>query len=213
MSANNPYHRRRETLARQLAEKGIQNEAVLRAIAAVPRHRFAAPEFERHAYDDETLPLDEYQSISQPYVVARMTEAVVKGREVDKLLEVGTGSGYHAAVAAQVVERVFTVECREALFAQARKILRELNYANVHTKRADGCRGWAQFAPFEAIIMTAACPEIPPALLDQLAAGGRLVAPVGPPDADQDLTLVTRHGDDYRRRFLCKVKFVPLVEK
>lgn len=213
MSDTDPYRGRREALAQQLADKGISDAAVLRAIATVPRHRFAAPEFIRHAYDDQTLPLDEKQTISQPFIVAYMTAVAIDGREVDKLLEIGTGSGYQAAIASQVAERVFSVECRDTLFFRARGVLRDLGYANVNLRRADGAKGWAQFAPYEAIIMTAASPEVPKSLLDQLAVGGRLVAPLGRPDTDQDLTVVTRSDTGYRSRKLCKVRFVTFFEK
>lgn len=210
---HNGFQIKRQELVQLLESKGIHDKEVLRAIAAVPRHCFVSPEFERLAYKDSALPLDEYQSVSQPYIVAYMTEAISAGREVDKLLEVGTGSGYQAAVASQVAARVFTIECRENLFERARKILRELDYANIHIKRADGSKGWAQFAPYDAIIMTAACDEIPETLLKQLAVGGSLIAPVGYADEVQQLTLVTRTTTSYRRRHLLDVRFVPMFQK
>ena len=141
-----------------------------------------------------------------------MTEAVVKNKTVDKLLEIGTGSGYQSAVAAEVAERVFTVERHEALHSNARRILRGLNYDNIHFRRADGGRGWERFAPYDAVIVTAACRKIPQALLAQLAVGGRLVAPVGARSEVQSLVLVARHTSGYRQRKLSDVKFVPLVE-
>lgn len=213
LESSDRYQRRRARLARTLEAKGILEPTVLRAIATVPRHCFVSPEFESRAYDDCPLPLDESQTISQPYIVAYMTEVAVKGRAVDKLLEVGTGSGYQAAIASQVVERVFTVECRDALFSGARQTLRELGYANIHMKRADGGKGWAQFAPYDAIMMTAACLDIPEALLKQLAVGGRLVAPIGEPEQIQRLTVVTRMSKGYSRRQLSDVRFVPLYRK
>ena len=209
---NDKYKGPREELVRCLARKGVNAPRVLEAIAKVPRHCLISPDFVHHAYEDAALPIREGQTISQPYVVAKMTEAVVRNKDVDKLLEIGTGSGYQSAIAAEVVERVFTVERCESLFRETRARLRDLGYDNIHFRRADGSRGWPSFAPYDAIIVTAACREIPRRLIDQLAEGGRLVAPVGDPSALQTLTLVTRHNGRCRERGLSEVKFVPLIE-
>lgn len=206
------YKPLRSKLAEHLSEKGICDPRVLNAIATVPRHCFVNRDFIQHAYDDRALPLKEGQTISQPFVVAEMTEATIKNKTIDKLLEVGTGSGYQSAVASMVADRVFTVERHESLYRETRERLHKLGYDNIHLRRADGSRGWSSFAPYDAIIVTAACREVPRLLLDQLADGGRLIAPVGDVPGSQTLTLVTRRNGKYRKSPLSGVRFVPLVE-
>lgn len=201
----------REALVGKLRGHGITDERVLGAIAAVPRHRFTEEGFTHLAYEDQSLSIGHGQTISQPRIVACMTQALMTKSGVGQVLEVGTGSGYQAAVLAMLAPRVFTIERIPALYRRARTLLEELGCDNVHFRCGDGAKGWKQFAPFDAIIITAAAAEIPPPLLGQLAVGGRLVAPVGGRDEAQELMLVTRSRRGYSERRLCGVKFVPLV--
>jgi protein-L-isoaspartate(D-aspartate) O-methyltransferase len=201
--------RTRDRLIERLREKGIRNEQVLEVIRRTPRHLFVDEALSSRAYEDTALPIGFNQTISQPYIVARMTE-ILLANNPQKVLEVGTGSAYQAAVLAQLVPKVFTVERILALLPMARQRLRELNLRNVSLKQSDGTWGWPQQAPFDAILVTAAPAEIPKALLDQLVDGGRLVIPVGAGSA-QTLAVITRHGDQYSREDLEPVSFVPLV--
>jgi protein-L-isoaspartate(D-aspartate) O-methyltransferase len=201
--------RTRDRLIERLREKGIRNEQVLEVIRRTPRHLFVDEALSSRAYEDTALPIGFNQTISQPYIVARMTE-ILLANNPQKVLEVGTGSAYQAAVLAQLVPKVFTVERILALLPMARQRLRELNLRNVSLKQSDGTWGWPQQAPFDAILVTAAPAEIPKALLDQLVDGGRLVIPVGAGSA-QTLAVITRHGDQYTREDLEPVSFVPLV--
>lgn len=201
----------REALAGKLRDRGISDERVLGAIAAVPRHRFTEEGFTHLAYEDQSLSIGHGQTISQPWIVALMTQALMAKNGPGQVLEVGTGSGYQAAVLATLAPRVFTIERIPALYRRARALLDELGYDNVHFRCGDGAKGWKQFAPFDAVIVTAAAAEIPPPLLGQLAIGGRLVAPVGGRDGAQELVLVARSRRGYSERRLCSVKFVPLV--
>ena len=201
--------RTRDRLIERLREKGIRNEQVLEVIRRTPRHLFVDEALSSRAYEDTALPIGFNQTISQPYIVARMTE-ILLANNPQKVLEVGTGSAYQAAVLAQLVPKVFTVERILALLPMARQRLRELNLRNVSLKQSDGTWGWPQQAPFDAILVTAAPAEIPKALLDQLVDGGRLVIPVGAGSA-QTLAVITRHGDQYSREDLEPVSLVPLV--
>jgi protein-L-isoaspartate(D-aspartate) O-methyltransferase len=177
----------------------------------VARDDFVAPELARHAYADRPLPIGEEQTISQPYVVAAMTEALRLGPR-DRVLEIGTGSGYAAAVLAVIAAEVYTIERIESLAQSARGRLAELGYTNVHVRHGDGSLGWPEHAPYDAIVVTAGGPDVPPSLLHQLAVGGRLVMPIGPSPWSQELVRVTRtDAGAYEREELEPVTFVPLI--
>ncbi len=201
----------REGLAAKLRDRRIGDERVLKAMVEVPRHRFVETGFESLAYADRSLSIGHGQTISQPYVVAYMTQTLLRAGKVRQVLEVGTGSGYQTAVLAALVARVFTIERVAALYQRARALLGELGYANVHFRRGDGARGWRQFAPYDGVMVTAAAAEMPSALLDQLAVGGRAVVPLGDATETQELTLITRTRRGYSERRLLPVRFVPLV--
>jgi protein-L-isoaspartate(D-aspartate) O-methyltransferase len=202
---------REEMVDTQITGRGIRDPWVLHAMRTVPREAFVPASLESSAYDDGPLPIGEAQTISQPYVVARMTEAV-EPKPGNRALEIGTGSGYAAAVLATIVSEVFTVERLDRLATTAQSRLARLGYRNVHVRHGDGTLGWAAHAPYEAIIVTAGGPRVPPALLDQLAIGGRLIMPVGGAHAFQHLLRVTRRGpDDYAYEDLEGVVFVPLI--
>ncbi len=203
--------RTRNRLVERLAEAGIRDSRVLEAIRETPRHLFVDEALASRAYDDTALPIGYGQTISQPYVVALMTQAVLEGSEVRKVLEIGTGCGYQAAVLARLVSRVFTIERIRALFEQARARLSELGLHNVRVRLGDGHQGWPGEAPFDAIMLTAAPPEIPETLLEQLAPGGRLVAPVGR-SLGQSLLVLERSPSGIVRRELGGVSFVPMRE-
>jgi protein-L-isoaspartate(D-aspartate) O-methyltransferase len=205
-----PYALRRNRLVDELATAGIEDAAVLSAIGKVPRHELVPADVRAHAYDDTPLPIGDDQTISQPYVVARMTEAAAI-RPGDRVLEVGTGSGYQAAVLAELGAQVYTIEIVARLGERARDDLRRLGYDRVEVRIGDGYAGWPEHAPFDAILVTAAPPEIPPPLLDQLAVGGRLVAPVGDRDDVQDLVVVARTDAGYDREIIDAVRFVPMT--
>ena len=193
----------------QIRARGVRDPLVLSAMAKVPRHLFVPENLRVHAHADEPLPIGDGQTISQPYIVAYMTEALgLRGGE--KVLEIGTGSGYQTAVLAEIAGEVWTVEIVEALAARARGILDGLGYKNVHYRVGDGSEGWPDAAPFEAIIVTAAAPRMPSALEDQLAVGGRMIVPVG---TDlQELFLVRRDKKGVERERRLGVRFVPLVK-
>ena len=201
--------RTRDRLVERLREEGIQNHAVLEVIRATPRHLFVDEALSSRAYEDTALPIGHGQTISQPYIVARMTELVIAKRP-QKVLEVGTGSGYQAAVLAQLVPKVYTTERIEALATQARQRFRQLGLRNVRATRSDGTMGLPDFAPYDAIIVTAGGESVPEPLLQQLAPGGRLVMPVGGRDY-QVLTLVERTEEGFVRETLEPVVFVPLI--
>lgn len=202
--------RTRDRLVQRLREKGIEDLSVLDVMRRTPRHLFVDEALSSRAYEDTALPIGYSQTISQPYIVARMSEELIRGQVPHKVLEVGTGSGYQTAVLAQLVVEVYTVERIDALVKTARLRLRKLGLSNVRMKHSDGSWGWAQQAPFDAILVTAAPPEIPPALLEQLADGGRLVIPVGG-GRSQTLAVVTRRGTICEREDLEEVNFVPLL--
>jgi protein-L-isoaspartate(D-aspartate) O-methyltransferase len=202
--------RTRDRLVTRLREGGIRNEAVLDVIRNTPRHLFVDEALASRAYEDTALPIGYNQTISQPYVVAAMTDLIVKGHP-GKVLEIGTGSGYQAAVLAALVPKVYTVERIEPLAIQARQRFRKLGLRNIRASYTDGTGGLPDFAPYDAIITTAASEEIPQALLEQLSPdGGRLVIPLGGRDR-QTLTLITRDGDSYQQKDLDPVIFVPLL--
>lgn len=192
----------------QIAARGVKDERVLEAMRQVPRHLFVPEEFRAQAYEDHPLPIGEGQTISQPYIVGLMTE-LLRLQPGDKVLEVGTGSGYQAAVLAAMGCQVYTIEIRPTLAAQARERLQRLGYANVHVRVGDGYRGWPEEAPFVGIIVTAAPEKIPEPLLQQLAPGGRLVIPVG--SFYQQLKVITREANGFSERDVIPVRFVPMA--
>jgi len=201
--------RRREMVERQIAGRGISDQRVLEAMRTVPRERFVDPSLADYAYDDRPLAIGQSQTISQPYIVALMVEAagIAPGQRV---LEIGAGSGYAAAVMAEIGAEVFAIERIEELALSARERLEGLGYGTVHLRCADGSAGWREEAPFDAILVAAASPDVPAALKHQLAIGGRLVIPVG--RYPQQLMRVTRLGDaEWREEDLCAVTFVPLI--
>lgn len=200
---------REEMVLHQLRERGIRDENVLAAMANVPRHRFVDAALRSRAYGDHALPIGAGQTISQPYMVALMTEALqLKGGE--RVLEIGTGSGYQTAVLAEFTQRLFSVERSPELARAAAVVLRELGYSNVILKTADGTLGWPEHGPYDGILVTAGAPEIPAPLLGQLADGGRLVVPVGDREI-QRLEVVTKKGERLSVRTLVECAFVPLL--
>lgn len=201
--------RTRERLAQRLGDEGIRDPRVLNVIRHVPRHLFMDEALASRAYEDTALPIGYGQTISQPYVVARMTEALIEPGIPRRVLEVGTGSGYQAAILAALVPAVYTVERLEALHIRARRLFREVGIDNIRQRLGDGYAGWPEAAPFEAIIVTAAPETLPDALLDQLAEGGRLVAPVGR-GRDQTLQIVRRQGGQLVAEDMAQVSFVPM---
>ena len=203
--------RTRERLVQRLREQGIRNEAVLERFRAIPRHTFVDEALATRAYEDNALPIGLGQTISQPYVVARMTEALIE-HSPRKVLEIGTGCGYQTTVLAPLVVSVYSIERIAALLDRAKLRFKELNIRNVTVRHGDGFKGWAAHAPYDAILMAAAPPTLPRPLLDQLSPnGGRLVAPIGP-DGRQELVRVTRKGDELQTERLGIVSFVPLVK-
>lgn len=195
-------------LLAQLRQQGIQDERLLDAISQVPREQFVDEALSHKAYDNIPLPIGHGQTISQPYIVAKMT-ALLSLKPNDQVLEIGTGSGYQTAVLAHLAHHVFSVERVKSLQWTAKRRLKLLDLHNISTRHGDGWEGWQSKAPFDAIIVTAAPNEIPTLLLGQLKEGGRLVLPVG--DKDQSLKLITRRGNDYHTNVIEKVRFVPLV--
>jgi protein-L-isoaspartate(D-aspartate) O-methyltransferase len=205
------YAAARERMVRdQIEARGITDRRTLAALRKVERHRFVPPELAPLAYEDHALPIGEEQTISQPYVVAAMTEAIrLSGGE--SVLEIGTGSGYQAAVLAEMGAKVYTIEILPDLARAARARLADLGYRTVEVKEGNGWAGWPEKAPFDAIVVTAAAPVVPDALKAQLRDGGRLVIPVG--DDEQELRLLTRHGRAFEEKRLFPVRFVPLVDR
>ncbi len=201
---------RMEMVDRQIRSRGISNQAVLEAMERVPRHAFVPEEYKSQAYADHPLPIGYGQTISQPYIVALMTELLVL-KSNDKVLEIGTGSGYQAAILGAVVAEVYTVEIIEELAVQAAERLENQGFDNVHVMHADGYYGWEENGPYDAIIVTAAPDHIPQPLVQQLRDGAKLVIPVGPPGGYQTLWEVTKVGDEIRKRNVTGVLFVPLT--
>jgi protein-L-isoaspartate(D-aspartate) O-methyltransferase len=199
---------RRQVVDEQISERGIRQPEVLHAMQAVPRHLFIPDEERDRAYGDFPLRIGWGQTISQPYVVALMTELLDLDKS-DRVLEIGTGSGYHAAVLSRVAGEVYTIEIIEELGRQAAETLDALGYRNVHVRVGDGYKGWPEHAPFDAIILTAAPTSIPQPLLDQLKVGGRMVVPVG--SFLQDLQLITRTPEGIEKRTVAPVRFVPMT--
>jgi protein-L-isoaspartate(D-aspartate) O-methyltransferase len=202
--------RRARMVDEQLVARGLQNDDVLAAMRAVPRHLFVPPELAAKAYVDAPLPIGLGQTISQPYMVALMTALL--GVDVrSRVLEIGAGSGYQTAVLAEVAGEVFALELLAPLAERARAVLARLGYQNTHVAIADGSGGWPELAPFDAVLVAAAAPQAPPALLRQLSDGGRLVMPLGHPHRDHVLTVFQRVGDEFRERRDTRCSFVPLV--
>ena len=202
---------RRKMVEEQLGDRGIKDLRLLQVMSRVPRHLFTLDSLQHRAYGDTPLPIGENQTISQPYIVASMTAALVlKGNE--RVLEIGTGSGYQTAVVAELAAQVFTIERINSLSRKAQKTLECLGYSNIVFKLFDGTYGWPDQAPFDAIIVTASAKEIPEALIRQLGEGGRLVAPAGDEDK-QKLILLTKKGGRVNRKEIGDCKFVPLVGK
>jgi protein-L-isoaspartate(D-aspartate) O-methyltransferase len=194
----------------QIRRRGVTDQDVLEAMERVPRHEFVPDELQAQAYADRPLPIGYGQTISQPYIVALMTE-LLKLKSTDRVLEIGTGSGYQAAILAEVVAEVYTIEIIEGLASESSERLERLGYTNVHTLHADGYYGWEEHAPFDAIIVTAAPDHIPQPLVQQLKDGAKLVIPVGPPGGYQTLWQVTKAGDEYTKRNITGVLFVPFT--
>lgn len=204
--------RRRAMVAEQIAARGVRDPRVLRAMRTVPRHLFVPPALREQAYLDQPLPIGADQTISQPYMVAFMTEAL-RIRPGDKVLEVGTGSGYQAAVLAEAGAEVFSIEILDELAARARETLARAGYGRVRVRTGDGFHGWPEEAPFDAVIVTAAAGEIPRPLLDQVRDGGRLLLPLETGGESQVLTLVEKTAGETRARPLLPVRFVPMTGK
>jgi protein-L-isoaspartate(D-aspartate) O-methyltransferase len=202
--------KRNDMVRRQLAARDITQQRVLDAMRTVPRHLFIDPRYRSQAYADHPLPIDEGQTISQPYIVALMTQYLDLKRG-ENVLEIGTGSGYQAAILAQLTDEVYSIEIKEKLAERASKTLRGLNYSRVRVKHGDGYFGWEEYAPFDAIIVTCAANHIPPPLLNQLKEGGRLIIPLGSTLYYQTLALVTKSNGKPRVKHVLGVRFVPMT--
>ena len=205
------YDARRHSMAMQdIKKRGISDPTVLKAMETVPRHLFVEPSDLSHAYSDTALPIKENQTISQPFVVALMTEVAQLAPNY-KVLEIGTGSGYQAAVLSEIVAQVYTIEIIESLAESATKRFEELGYNNIHSKWGDGYAGWPEASPFDAIIITAAAPKIPRPLIRQLKNGGRIVLPLGASPRSQKLIVLTKNEDALERTDIGSVVFVPMT--
>lgn len=208
---DDPWRSRREAMVTaQLAARDISHSGVLQAMREVPRHLFVPADIRDWAYNDSPLPIGLDQTISQPYIVALMTQ-LAEPRSGDRALEIGTGSGYQAAVLSRLVNQVYTIEIVEPLAQRAGETLRQLGYENVEVRAGDGYAGWPEAAPFQIILITAAAPRLPEPLVEQLAEGGRMVAPVGAPGEIQELVLYRKRGGRLQSRQLIPVRFVPMT--
>ncbi|HPB12607.1 MAG TPA: protein-L-isoaspartate(D-aspartate) O-methyltransferase [Bacteroidales bacterium] len=209
LQTGDKYQVLREKMVRdQIVSRGISDQLTLKAMQKVPRHLFVPAEYVSRAYNDSPLPIGHGQTISQPFIVAYMTE-VVKPTSRKKALEIGTGSGYQAAVLAEIVKEVYSIEIVPELAKESAALLGKLGYENISCKYGDGYQGWKEHAPFDIIVVTAAAPEIPQPLIDQLAENGRLVIPVGPPSSIQELILVEKKNGKTVEKRLTLVRFVP----
>jgi protein-L-isoaspartate(D-aspartate) O-methyltransferase len=209
--SEDPFARLRENMVQtQLKARDITNEQVLEVMQRVPRHKFVDKSLINQAYADHPLPIGYGQTISQPYIVALMTQSLELDKD-DKVLEIGTGSGYQAAVLAELVKEVYTIEIIAPLAKKAQLILK--NYSNVKVKNADGYFGWKEYAPFDAIIVTCAANHIPRPLIEQLKDGGRLIIPLGSVKYYQTLTLVKKNGNELKTKYISSVRFVPMTGK
>lgn len=200
-----------EMVNRQIKDRGISNPEVLDAFITVPRHLFVLPEYRDFAYIDSALPITEGQTISQPFMVAFMTN-VLNLKPTDKVLEIGTGSGYQAAILSQLCDSVFSIEIFESLSIKAQKLFEELDYRNIFCKVGDGYQGWDEHAPFDAIIVTCSPTHIPPKLKEQLDEGGKMVIPVGS-DPVQNLVLLQKKNGKIKQKEILPVRFVPMINK
>lgn len=202
--------RRKEMVEQQIAERGIINKKILNAFLKVERHKFVPDSYKNHAYDDNALPIGEGQTISQPYIVAFMTD-VLELESAGKVLEIGTGSGYQAAILAELCDSVFTIEIFETLGKRAKKTLQKLGYSNVCVKIGDGYKGWEEHAPFDAIIVTCSPKAIPKPLEQQLKEGGRMIIPVGG-SLNQTLVLLKKKNNRLYKQNVLPVRFVPMID-
>ncbi len=202
--------KRSNMITEQIVSRGVVEPKVLNAMRKVERHLFVSSSLQPVAYSDHPLPIGYAQTISQPYIVAYMTEAAQPGSE-DRALEIGTGSGYQSAILAEIVKEVYTIEVVEPLAMSAASRLSGFGYKNIHVRHSDGYSGWPEKAPFDVIVITAAPPEIPDELLNQLAAGGRMIVPVG--SSFQELCLITRTPGGFEKKRLLPVRFVPMIHK
>jgi len=203
---------REEMVQRQLIKRGITDSSVLEAMRTVPRHLFVLKAYRHLAYADHPLPIEAQQTISQPYIVAKMTQSI-DIKKGEKVLEIGTGSGYQAAVLAHLTNNVYTIEIIGKLAKKARETLKKLGYNKIHVKWGDGHAGWKEEAPFDAIIITCASPQVPPRLFEQLKEGGRIILPLGNPLTSQTLTIITKvNGKPVTKRIMA-VRFVPMTKR
>lgn len=208
---NDKYSDPREHMVKeQIENRGIKNQSTLDAMKKVPRHKFVTSDMIDRAYNDGPLPIGYGQTISQPYIVAYMTEAI-DPKPGQRVLEIGTGSGYQAAVLAEIIDTVFTIEIVSELYKTSEKRLKKIGYKNVVCKNADGYYGWKEAAPFDAIVVTAAAEHIPPPLINQLKDGGKMIIPVGSPFLNQTLILVEKNGEEITTTSLLPVRFVPFT--
>ncbi len=201
--------RSRDRLVEQLSDMGIKSEIVLEALRSTPRHIFVDEALASRAYDNTALPIGYNQTISQPYIVARMTEALLEAGDLDRVLEIGTGCGYQTAILAQFARRVYSIERIEALLAGARERFHTLSYRNIRAKYGDGNKGWPEHAPFQGILVSAAPAKIPEALMEQLAVGGRIIIPISH-SGGQKLLSVVRTRTGFVEKNLDPVSFVPM---
>jgi len=201
---------RHQMVETQINARGVNDKHVLAAMKKVPRHLFVPADYQSSAYQDRPLRIGQGQTISQPYIVGYMTEAI-HPHEDDMVLEIGTGSGYQAAVLGEIVKEVYTLEIIPELGLKAKERLKILGYENIHAKVSDGYHGWAEHGPFDAIVVTAAAEEIPQPLIDQLADGGRMIIPVGPQFDVQNLVLITKKNGQVKQKKLFGVRFVPFT--
>jgi len=208
------YEEKRQSMVQwQIKDRGIDDKTVLDAMSTVPRHLFVPKLYRSAAYSDRPLPIGYGQTISQPYIVALMTEFLNLEKD-DKVLEVGTGSGYQAAILSAITDSVYTIEIVEKLYARTNEMLKTSSYEKINTKCADGYFGWEEFAPFDAIIVTCAAEFVPPPLIAQLKIGGRMCIPVGPLFSVQNLLLITKKSEtDIETKVITSVRFVPLIRK
>lgn len=203
---------RKEMVSRQIEARGVQHAATLNAMKRVPRHLFIPEYLWSHAYNDGPLPIGYEQTISQPYIVAYMT-SLIEPEKGEKILEIGTGSGYQAAVIAEIVDSVFTVEIVDELAKTASDKFEQLGYENIYVKLGDGYFGWEEHAPFDKIIVTAAAEEVPPILIDQLKEGGLMIIPIGPEFSVQHLVLIEKKDGKVKKRNMLPVRFVPFTRE
>ena len=192
--------------------RGIKDQRVLTAMLKIPRHLFVAESIRKHAYADHPLPIDAGQTISQPYIVALMT-AAVKLKSSDRVLEIGTGSGYQAAVLAEIAKEVYSIEIKKVPAEKSQKLLKKMKYKNIRVKHGDGYFGWKEFAPFDVIIITAAANKVPKPLVEQLKEGGRMILPLGKTNYYQTLTIFRKKKNKIKKEEIIPVRFVPMTGK